>query len=229
MSVVTLFRADVANLRRDPMLAAAALAPVLIGLLIGFGFEPLAAAASGAVDLSGRRDLFVAAGMLLTPLLSGFVFGFLLVEEREEQVLAAVAVSRFGTGRFLAYRVAAPAVVGSVTSLALGWTLGPSRGWTLVGASVLAGATAGLVCLTMAAVARDRVQALAVSKLTGFVLVAAIGFVFVEGWWRVPLGLLPPTWVMQMVVDPSWTAMALGTLTHLAAAYPGLLRTYTSR
>lgn len=219
MSVVGLLRADLVNLRRDPMLMAAGLAPVLIAALLGFGFEPLADAAAGFVDLDPHRPLFVAGALLLTPLLIGFVVGFLLVEEGEERILDAVAVTPRGRDGFLRHRLIVPAVVGSVAAVGVGIVLGSLGAGRLLAVAVLAGATAVLVTVTMAAFARDRVQALAVSKLTGFLLVAAVAFQFVEGWWRIPLGLVPATWVVEGVVAESvWPALTLGLATHALAA-----------
>lgn len=219
MSVAGLVRADLVNLRRDPMLMAAGLAPVLIAGLVGFGFEPLADAAAGFVDLRSHRPLFVGGALLLTPLLIGFVVGFLLVEEGEERILDAVAVTPRGRDGFLRHRLIFPAVVGSVASMGIGVVLGSLGAGRLLAVAALAGATAVLVTVTMAAIARDRVQALAVSKLTGFLLVAAVAFQFVEGWWRIPLGLVPATWVVEAVVAESvWPALALGLATHTVAA-----------
>lgn len=219
MSVVGLMRADLVNLRRDPMLMAAGLAPVLIAALLGFGFEPLADAAAGFVDLGAHRPLFVAGALLLTPLLIGFVVGFLLVEEGEERILDAVAVTPRRRDGFLRHRLIVPAVVGSVAAVGVGIVLGSLGAGRLLAVAVLAGATAVLVTVTMAAFARDRVQALAVSKLTGFLLVAAVAFQFVEGWWRIPLGLVPATWVVEAVVAESvWPALTLGVATHALAA-----------
>ncbi|MEX0757888.1 MAG: hypothetical protein WD532_11855 [Acidimicrobiia bacterium] len=215
MSVAGLVRSDLANLRRDPMLMAAGLAPVLIAALIGFGFEPLTNAAAGDIDLAVHRPLFVAGALLLTPLLIGFVVGFLLVEEGEERILDAVAVTSRGRDGFLRHRLMVPAVVGSVTAGGVGLVL-ESLGWPrLVAVAVLAGGTAVLVTLTIATLARDRVQALVVSKLTGFLLVAAVAFQFIEGWWRIPFGLVPATWVVETVVaEVVWPGFVLGLGTH---------------
>jgi hypothetical protein len=197
------------------MLLAAGMAPVLIAALVGFGFEPLTEAAGSVVDLEAHRPLIVGAALLLTPLLIGFVVGFLLVEEREERILEAVAVTGRGSDGFLAYRVGMPAVVGGLSALGVAVAVGSLTPQALIVVSALAGMTAGTVCLTLAVVARDRVQALAISKLTGFALVAAVAFQFVEGWWRLPFVIVPTTWVLEAAVATEpWAAFALGIITH---------------
>lgn len=216
MSRIDLVRADFANLRRDPMLLAAGVAPLLVAGLVMFGFDPLATAVAGFVELD--RPLVVGGALLLAPLLVGFVVGFLLVEEREEHILDAVAVTPLGNSGFLEHRLLLPAVVGAGASAFLASVIGELTLPAVVSVAVLGGATATLVTMTMAAVASDRVQALAVSKLTGFLLVAAVAFQFVDGWWRVPLGVLPATWLVDTAVSPTvWPPFLLGVATHAAA------------
>ena len=216
MSYLGLVRTDLTNLRRDPMLLAAGVAPLLVAGLLMFGFDPLAEAVAGLVEL--ERPLVVGGALLLAPLLVGFVVGFLLVEEHEERILDAVAVTPVGNSGFVRHRLLLPAVVGAGASVFVGAVVGDLSIASLASVAVLAASTATLVTMTMAAVARDRVQALAVSKLTGFLLVAAIAFQFVDGWWRLPLGLIPATWLVDAAVSPTvWQPLLWGAVTHIAA------------
>jgi hypothetical protein len=211
-----LLRADLANLRRDPMLLASGLAPLLVAAILALGFAPLADAVAGVVDLEPHRSVIVGGALLLTPLLVGYLVGFLLVEEREERILEAVAVTPRGTDGFLVHRLALPAVGGAVASVVVAAIVGSIDVGGLLTVAILSAAMAVLVTLTMVAVARDRVQALAVSKLTGILLVGAVGYQFVGGGWRVLLGVLPGTWVVEAVVaDSPWMALGLGLGTHL--------------
>lgn len=215
MTAFVLARTDLANLRRDPMLAAATLAPVLIGALIELGFEPLVSAVSEFADLGPHRPVVVGAGLALVPLLAGFVVGFITAEEREERIFEAVAVTPTGRGGFLRYRFGLPGVLGAVSSGALAVVLGDLSPGHVLAVSVLAGGTAVMVTMSIAVVAKDRVQALAISKLTGFVVVVAVGFQFVDGWWRIPLGLVPTTWLVEIAVAESGLGpLVLGVVTH---------------
>ncbi len=216
MSSIDLVRADLANLRRDPMLLAAGVVPLLVAGSVMVGFDPLAAAVARFVELD--RPLVVGGALLLAPLLIGFVVGFLLVEEHEERILDAVAVTPLGNSGFLKHRLLLPAAVGAGAAAFVGGVVGEMSLQALVSVAVLAAGTASLVTMTLAAIARDRVQALAVSKLTGFLMVAAIAFQFVDGWWRIPLGLVPATWLVDVAVSPTvWPPLLLGLITHAAA------------
>lgn len=218
MNSFTLVRTDLANLRRDPMLVAATLAPVLIGLLIGFGFEPLVSAVSEFVELAPHRPVVVGAGLALVPLLAGFVVGFITAEEREEKILDAVAITPVGRGGFLRYRFGLPGVLGAVSSGALAVVIGDLSVGQVAAVALLAGGTAVMVTMAIAVVAKDRVQALAISKLTGFVVVVAVGYQFVDGSWRILLGLIPTTWLVEVAVAESWLVpLLLGVVTHTLA------------
>ena len=218
MTAVILARTDLANLRRDPMLVAATLAPVLIGLLIGFGFEPAVAAAAEFVDLGPHRAVVVGAGLALVPLLAGLVVGFITAEEREEKILDAVAITPVGRSGFLCYRFGLPGVLGGVSSGVLAVVIGNLAAGQVAAVAVLAGGTAVMVTMAIAVLAKDRVQALAISKLTGFVVVVAVGYQFVDGSWRIPLGLVPTTWLVEVAVAGSWLGpLVLGNVTHALA------------
>jgi hypothetical protein len=219
--MTSLLRADLANLRRDPMLLISGLAPLLIATLLAFGFTPLADAVAGTVDLAPQRPVFVGGALLLTPLLVGFVVGFLLVEEREERIFEAVAVTPRGTDGFLAFRLALPAAGGAVASLVVATIAGSLSPGQLLVVALLSAAMAVLVTMSMIAIARDRVQALAVSKLTGFLLVGAVAYQFLGGAWRILLGVLPGTWLVEAaVVETPWKALGLGILTHGVVGVP---------
>jgi hypothetical protein len=109
-----------------------------------------------------------------------------------------------------------PAVGGAAASVVVAAIVASIDVGGLLTVAILSAAMAVLVTLTMIAVARDRVQALAVSKLTGILLVGAVAYQFVGGGWRVLLGVLPGTWVVEAVVaDSPWMALGLGLGTHL--------------
>lgn len=218
-SGVARVRGDLANLRRDPMLVAAMAAPLLIGGLVRFGVPRV----TDLIEVTEYLPLVIGFSILLAPTLAGFVMGFLLLEEREDRILDAIAVTPLGTDGFFAYRLWWPVVTGGlgalvVTLLAGVATVDVGR---LVAAIVLAAASGGLVTLVLAVLARDRVQGLALSKLTGVTLVAAVGFQLLEAPWRWLLAPIPQVWVIDAVAGtgPVLQAAVIGVVLHVGLGW----------
>jgi hypothetical protein len=97
-------------------------------------------------------------------------------------------------------------------------TLGVTR---LLGVAILCAGSATLVTMTMAAMARDRVQGLAVVKVTGFALLGAVAFQLLPDPWRWALAPLPQTWVIEAVAsgETTWLPLLIGISTHAAAGW----------
>lgn len=212
-------KGDLANLRRDPMLVAAMAAPLLVGALVRIGVPRT----TGIIEVTEHLPLVLGFSMLLAPTLAGFVMGFLLLEEREDRILDAIAVTPLGTGGFFAYRLWWPVLTGGLGAMVVALlagisTVGVGR---LVAAVVLAAATGGLVTLVLAVLASDRVQGLALGKLTGVTLVAAVGFQLLPGPWRWLLAAIPQVWVVDAVAGPGPVLfpVAIGAVLHIGLGW----------
>jgi ABC-type Na+ efflux pump permease subunit len=221
--IIGLLSGDLTNLRRDPMLVAAGLAPLLVAVVLRVGSVPTVERLVPVVDIVPWLPVILGFFLLLTPFLMGFVVGFLLLEEREDRILEVVAVTPRGHAGFMAYRLGLPAVAGGVGAVVVAVisglsTLGVPR---LLGVAILCAGSATLVTMTMAAMARDRVQGLAVVKVTGFALLGAVGFQLLPNPWKWALAPLPQTWVLEAVAGAgkTWPPLLIGTLTHAAAGW----------
>ncbi len=218
---VALVVGDIANLRRDPMLAASLVAPLLVAVALRFGIPAL----PESVGVTGYLSLVLGLAVLLAPFLAGFAVGFLLLEEREDRILDAVAVTPIGVGGFLSYRLLLPMVAGGAGAaiVAILGGISPLGGLRLAGAALLAAGSAGLMTMSLAVLGRDRVQGLAIAKLMSFALVAAVAFQLLPGPWRWLLAPVPQVWVLEVVAGPEPVAfsVATGGAAHLAVG--GLL------
>lgn len=218
-SGVARVRGDLANLRRDPMLVAAMAAPLLVGALVRFGVPR----ATDLIELTEHLPLILGFSMLLAPTLAGFVMGFLLLEEREDRILDAIAVTPLGTGGFFAYRLWWPVLTGGLGAALVALLSGITtvEVGRLVAAVVLAAATGGLITLVLAVLAGDRVQGLALGKLTGVTLMAAVGFQLLPQPWRWLLAPVPQVWVIDAVAGPDRVLLSvvIGLFLHVGLGW----------
>lgn len=171
-----LFRGDFANARRDPMLVLAGIAPLLIALMLHFGL-PL-------VDIGPYAALTTAFMLLMPAYLFGMVIGFMLLEERDEHVLRAIAVSPLRMRGFLVYRLTLPVAISFVAGLGMAGVMiadgfvAPMPAARLVAVMLATALTAPLPATFLAAFATDKVQGLAFAKAAGVVLMTPLALLF---------------------------------------------------
>ncbi len=191
---------DLRRFARDPILVALAVVPPALALALRFAMPrlaPLLPAPPGVVATTAAAAL-----LLITPMLFGFVAALLLLDERDEGVLAAVAVTPVGKRGFLAYRMVAPAawtagasvVVLRVAGLA---DVGETR---LVALALLAGMEAPLLALFVGAFAPSKIEGMALAKV-GSVLIGVGALAVLAPW---PLQALaspsPHYWLVRVLV-----------------------------
>ncbi|MCI3921027.1 hypothetical protein MO973_12355 [Paenibacillus sp. TRM 82003] len=164
---------DVKQLLREPMLAFTAVGPLLIILLLRYAFPPLAERWPAA---SAYEALIVGVALLLVPLLPGTMAGFLMLDERDEKLIPALSVTPLSKAGYFRYRIALPAVLSTfyaVLLLPLSRLVPVEDLWgALPAVAVMAALQAPLFALAMAAFAANKLEGLAISKLSGWVVFA---------------------------------------------------------
>ncbi|MEN0061271.1 MAG: hypothetical protein AAGA48_03920 [Myxococcota bacterium] len=216
---LALARADRVNVLRDPMLLGASLAPLPLGGLVRFGGPWLHEAAPAVVDPTVLEAIVGSALLVLPALLAGTVQGYLLLEERDEHVEAAIRMTPLGTVGLWRWRLS--------TSFAMG-LIGGGVAWGIAGLAIpatwglglLVGAShAPLIALILATYARDKVQGLALSKVTSLAAVAQVALLFPEPWaW---LGAPFPAWWLARGLRPDAGAMVVAATIVGAFAFHG--------
>jgi fluoroquinolone transport system permease protein len=152
--------------------------------------------------------------------LVGMIFGFVLLEEKDDNTLKALLVTPLPLRRYVAYRVTISMALAFVEVIMSVWITNvavPPLGQLAIlaaGASLSAPITA----LYFAALAENKVQGLALTKFTGIA-----GFLIPLAWFTPgPLqflfGLFPPYWISKAY----WLALA-GSPWWLAAWTLGVL------
>lgn len=156
--------------------------------------------------------------------LIGMIYGFVLLEEKDNNTIAALLVSPLPLNHYLIYRVGLPAGIAFFQTIVavLITNVAVLPLWQLALISVSASLIAPIVALYFAVFAENKVQGLALAKFIG-----AAGFVIPVAWFTPePLqflfGLFPPFWVskaywLALEGNPLWLgALALGVVLQLA-------------
>lgn len=219
-----LFRSFAIFLRqiaRDSMLYAVCFAPLLYAFLFRFGVpwaEDLLCGYFGRASvLSGYYllfDLFLAA---LTPFLFCFASAMVILTEKDENMAAYMAVTPVGRRGYVASRLLYPAGLSFFASVALvaffSLTVWPL--WMNAAVSALASLMSVAVCLLVVSMSGNRVEGMAVSKLSGIALLGLIVPFFVNSGAQYLFSPLPSFWIAKLCAQ----GQILYALPALAASF----------
>ena len=202
-TVLALLGADRRRLGRDGLLAWVAALPLVMAVAVRAGLLWLAGALEGHGIMIGPwlPQLRAVALAVVVPVLVGVVVGFMLLEEKQDRVWAALAVTEVSLRRYLAWRAATCLTAAALVTFACLRIAGPAglgvgrTAWAAVGAAPLAGA----VALGLAAWARDTIQGFAAVKLLLVVLVLPAAAPALAAPWRNLLVLVPSWWILRAV------------------------------
>ncbi len=220
----TLFESDARNITRDPTLLYVIVLSILPAVLGYFFRDWINSAVQSQFGLAGIFEMVLPMFLCIPAFLIGWVTGFLFLEDRDEGPLLAVDVTPLGKRGFMVYRVAVTAAVTFVVTLFGCALLLPEHGvaTALVLAVTVTFEAIG-IALALPALARNKVEGLALIKVANVFSMAAL-LALVPGPWRFLGAWIPTFWVGELVLNaPDFPATlffvdaALGIATHLAA------------
>lgn len=215
---------DARNMSRDALLRFLLVYPLLLGgllrWLLPFATERLA----GQVDLVPHYPLIIAFfGILVTPQLSGLLIGFLLLDERDDRTLTALQVTPLSMNTYAAYRLALPVLVSIASTYFVVWMMNvvDVSYAKLLPIALLASLEGPIFGLMLVALAKNKVQGIALMKGLGIFSVAPMAAWFVAEPWQYLLGMVFTYWpakaYWQMIDgEPMGLSLSVGLLLHLA-------------
>jgi fluoroquinolone transport system permease protein len=206
VSVASLFRrlgpVDLRSVRRDPLLAWIGVLPFVLALV--YRLVPLlrgVVVRSFGVDLEPWYPLIASTFFTSAPAIVGLVVGFLLIDERDGGVLAAIAVAPVAPATYILYRVAAPIVVATLISVVAYPLSGlvPLPVADTAAAAAVAALLAPAVALFLATFSQNKVSAFAMVKILNTIEIAPVAAWFIPEPAQWLAGVVPSYWAMKMV------------------------------
>lgn len=136
--------------------------------------------------------------MITVPVLLGMFAAFIILDERDENVLTFLAVTPLSKKEYLAYRLGTPVFISTLLSFAALFIAGYADiiSWRTIPVILLLSLEAPLVALFVAGTAKNKVEGLAVAKVASILLLVPLMFDFIEGPWKYIAGMLPPFWLV---------------------------------
>lgn len=223
-------RNDTRLILRDRMLATLLLVVFLMGLGLRYALPAIdRSLADGGVMPSERVafrfsdifPIFVAfVAYWQSALLPGTVFGFLLLDEKEDDTLTVLRVTPTPLTRYVTYRVALPMILAFAFALVLPSMMGhcPPPAALHLPLALVASLTAPSTALLLAVYAENKVQGLAFTKFGGVAGLTIIVGYFIPGNWQWLAGAFPPF----LVAKAYWMSRSGDPMTFVALALSAL-------
>ena len=206
---------DARNVARDSMLRWIAVFTPAFGLLFRSAVPRVADMLHQqfGFDLVAYYPLLMSFLPLVAAGMTGTVVGFLLLDQRDDQTLAALMVTPLSLGDYLRYRLSGlmllTAVFGAVM-LPLA-DLSETTAVQVVVSAMTAAPLAPIYALFLGTFAANKVQGFALAKAVGVVLVPCVVSYFLTGPWQSAFGIVPHYWSLKVfwLFDEGATASAL--------------------
>jgi hypothetical protein len=148
--------------------------------------------------------------LLLPAFLIGWVAGFLLLEDRDDGPLLAIDVSPIGKVGFLAYRlVVTVGLTLSITFLAVQLLVPTLDWWLKLLVLIMVPVDSALSAAILPALARNKVEGLALTKLTNIAALVPL-VAIAPAPWRFVAGIIPTYWLGELILPASTNSVPTG-------------------
>ena len=220
---VTLAWGDLKNISRDSFLVMIYCIPIFIAVLFHFGIPLVSRLVSQWLDLTEYYRFIMSFLAFITPSFVGMIMGFILLDERDEDILSYIAVTPLSKAGYLGYRIISPMFISIIVTYLVLFIahLSPVPVIRLIPVVIMAAMEAPILALFLAAFANNKVEGLAVYKLTSLIYLApAVGY-FIKSGWAYLAGILPPFWISKAFLasyEPYagyWLFIVAGFVIHL--------------
>lgn len=238
MRFQALMKNDTRQILRDPILMASLLGPLAVIAFARFIFPHLSfwLERQYAFSLMDYSDFAVTFLLLTIPLLPGTMAGLLMLDERDENMIAYYSVTPLTREGYFVYRLFLPSLL-SLLLTSLFFLLSGIAATQMESLYTLLLLTLEAPCLALflAAFASNKVEGLALSKISGLLFAGPIIAAFIPDPWQY-LGMWIPTfwpaksYLLGISNEPlaSLGAFGIGLVLHLILL-KGMFRSFLKR
>jgi len=226
MIQITLFKNDIKQIMRDPVMAILLFAPLLLIVvfkLLEVFLLPFLAAKYGfnPTPYSAYLLSFI---LLMNSGMLGIVTGFMMLDERDGNISQLLEVTPLGRGGYLINRLAFASLLsiiyGFVTIAVFNQPTLPT--FTIILLSALSAIYTATIGLLIYSGAEDKVKGLTFAKGLNTLVLFAFTDLFALGWLTFISWFFPPYWITMIIKSPFSISIAcIGLLVH--AAWLGVL------
>lgn len=196
-------KSDLKNIMRDDYISYLVYMPLGLGLLLRWGLPAVLDTLGTyfASDLSPYySSIAVCSILLLLPIISGAVVGFLHLDQKDSKIASVLLVTPVSPRQYMLYNMLLP-VFGSLLGTWLALLLASTAELNLLQKFVLslsASPLAPLLAFAVACFAENKIQGFAMMKGTIALWIAPIAAFYISHPWHYLLGLVPLYWPCRL-------------------------------
>lgn len=156
------------------------------------------------IDLSIYNNYILAAAMAFSPVILGIVVGFMMIDERDGNIVQLMAVTPLGRSGYIVNRlflaVMAAIIYALLSVLFLDIISVPFI--TICFMALLMGALTVIFALVLYTFADNKVKGLAYAKGLNIIVLFTFADIIDESWMKIVSFLVPTSWTVRMINNP---------------------------
>ncbi|MFW5791006.1 MAG: ABC transporter permease [Bacillota bacterium] len=203
--IYVMLKGDFKNISRDFMLLFILISPAVIAVAFNFiiPFADNLLTAELGFQLSDHNIFIMAFIIMLVPMMYGMMIGFIILEERDENILSYLFVTPLSKIEYILYRTGFAMVMSTGFNIFILYYLDLVEVrllWSLP-VLILSALNAILLVLIILVFAENKVEGFAVTKGAGVLFLAPLIGYLIESNFRYLAGLLPPYWISESFIS----------------------------
>lgn len=207
-----LMMSDASNISRDPTLVFAIILSIVPAIAISYWRVDIDSLMFSKFEVVSFTGYILALVICLPAFLIGWVTGFLFLEDRDDGVLLAIDITPIGKSGFFAYRVTITALITILITIFAMILLLPDLGWGMVlFVSFLVAVEAICAAFVLPAIARNKVEGLAVTKLTNIAIIVPL-IAIIPSPFRYLGAIIPTYWIGELFQVSSANYLSMPTI-----------------
>lgn len=205
---------------RDPFLLFITFLPLFVSLLFRILIPELQQLLINHFDLRLYYPLIMVFLIMISPMFFGWVIGFSLLDDRDEDILAYMSVTPLQKSGYLGFKIIAPVLISVIQGylVLVIADLCPMNYLKLLPVIILMAIETPIFALAQGVLASNKVEGLAVGKLLGIALIGPFASYFFDSPFAYLAGIFPPFWITESYFNDGahyWLSLAVGLLIHI--------------
>ena len=205
MIIFRSFISDLKMIMRDPIMALLFFVPLMIGIIFKLIIHFLLPLILENMSLSLHLEPYLLSmTLLMTPYMLGVVMGFMMLDDKDDNIIDLVMVTPYGRRAYLFNRILFISLFTFVYTIITYFILGlvHINIFALLYISVLLSVFAASIGLLFYKIAGDKIIGLTYAKILNIVIVFVFSD-FIKANWFVYVAVMFPTfWITRLITDP---------------------------
>ncbi len=197
--IINLIKTEFKNIFRDQFLIFICILPIFIATLFRFAIPEIREHTLPYFDLAHFYDPILCILIILTPSFFGWVVGFIILDDRDEDILTYMSVTPIGKSGYIWFKILLPLLLSiplAIISIYIA-NLKNIELMKLLPIIIIASLEAPYFALFLGTFANNKVEGLATAKLANIIIMGAFVPFFIKSNWAFLAGFLPTFWIAK--------------------------------